>query len=319
MVRRTASRRKGPLITGADLPSFHMVDVLRLLRPLQWVKNGLVFLPFLFAFDLAWSLDTTEDIPALLARLVVVFVAFCSLSSGVYVFNDWVDRHVDRLHPRKRHRPIAAGRVSTPAAVVLIGILTAAGLALAWYAGMALMLVCLLYLAINIAYCAGGKNVVLLDVFAVASGYVIRAASGALAIDVDPSPWLYATTGAGALFIVLGRRYAEVRLAGADADRQRSVLARYSEPFISQLLNISATAALLSYTLYTIEAENLPDNNAMLFTLPLVAIGLFRYLYLLNHSEDAEAPEQLIVRDIPLLATVLAWLAVSAAVLLLNG
>ena len=118
---------------------------------------------------------------------------------------------------------------------------------------------------------------------------------------------------------MLGRRYAEVRLAGQDADRQRPVLARYSEPFISQLLTISATAALLSYTLYTIEAENLPDNNAMLFTLPLVALGLFRYLYLLNHSKDAEAPEQLMVRDLPLLATVIAWLAVSAVVLLLNG
>ena len=319
MVRGIAGRRKGPLIIGPGLPLFSMVDVLRLLRPLQWVKNGLVFLPFLFAFDVAWTLDTAEDIPVLLSRLVVVFIAFCSLSSGVYVFNDWVDRHADRLHHRKRNRPIASGRVSTPAVVMLIVVLTAAGLVLAWSGGMELMLVCLLYLAINIAYCMGGKNVVLLDVFAVASGYVIRAASGALAIDVDPSPWLYATTGAGALFIVLGRRYAEVRLAGTDADRQRPVLARYSEPFISQLLTISATAALLSYTLYTIEAENLPDNDAMLFTLPLVAFGLFRYLYLLNHSEDAEAPELLMVRDLPLLATVLAWLAVSAAVLLLNG
>ena len=129
-----------------------------------------------------------------------------------------------------------------------------------------------------------------------ASGYVIRAVSGALAIDVDPSPWLYTTTGAGALFIVLGRRYAEVRLGGDSSERQRRVLARYSGPFVSQLLTISATAALLSYTLYTIEADNLPDNNAMLFTLPLVALGLFRYLYLLNNSSEAEAPEQLMVR-----------------------
>ena len=295
-----------------------MADVVRLLRPLQWVKNVLVFLPFLFAIDIAWSVDATGDIPALLGRLAAVFLAFCSLSSGVYVLNDLMDRHADRLHLRKRHRPIASGRVGTLAAVALMGVLTATGLAVAWYAGMALMLVCALYIAINVAYCLGGKNIVLLDVFAVSSGYVIRAVSGALAIDVDPSPWLYTTTGAGALFIVLGRRYAEVRLAGEDAGRQRPVLARYSEPFISQLLTISATAALLSYTLYTIEAENLPDNNAMLFTLPLVALGLFRYLYLLNHSSEAEAPEQLMVRDLPLLATVVAWLAVSAAVLLLN-
>ena len=296
-----------------------MSDALRLLRPLQWVKNGLVFLPFLFALDIAWSVDALEEVPQLIGSLAVVFVGFCTLSSGVYVFNDLMDRNADRAHPRKRNRPIASGRVGVPAAFLLIAVLSAVGLVAMWFAGLPLLLVAAIYLAINVAYCLGGKNLVLLDVFAVASGYVIRAASGALAIDVDPSPWLYTTTGAGALFIVLGRRYAEVRLAGQDADRQRPVLARYSEPFISQLLTISATAALLSYTLYTIEAENLPDNNAMLFTLPLVALGLFRYLYLLNHSKDAEAPEQLMVRDLPLLATVIAWLAVSAVVLLLNG
>ncbi len=295
-----------------------MADVFRLLRPLQWIKNGLVFLPFLFAVDIAWSVDTLEDIPSLLGRLALLFLAFCLLSSGVYVFNDLMDRNADRAHPRKRHRPIATGRVGVPAAAALIMLLAVAGLAAMWVVGTSLLLVSAIYLVINVVYCLGGKNVVILDVFAVASGYVIRAVSGALAIDVDPSPWLYTTTGAGALFIVLGRRYAEVRLAGKEAGRQRPVLARYSQPFISQLLIISATAALLSYTLYTIEAENLPGNNSMLFTLPLVALGVFRYLYLLNHSNDAEAPEQLMVRDLPLLATVVAWLAVSAAVLLLN-
>ena len=290
-----------------------------LLRPLQWVKNGLVFLPFLFAVDIAWSPDSTGEILSLLARLAIVFLAFCSLSSGVYVLNDLLDRDADRRHPRKRHRPIASGKVGGVAALALLTVLICIGLAAMWYVGMPLLLVSALYLAINIAYCLGGKDLVVLDVFAVASGYVIRAASGALAIDVDPSPWLYATTGAGALFIVLGRRYAEVRLAGDDAELQRPVLSRYSGPFISQLLTISATAALLSYTLYTIEAENLPDDNSMLFTLPLVALGLFRYLYLLNRSSEAEAPEQLIVRDLPLLATVVAWLGVSAAVLLLSG
>ena len=293
-----------------------MADAFRLLRPLQWVKNGLVFLPFLFAVDLAWATDDLEYVPFLLLRLAVVFLGFCALSSGVYVFNDLMDREADRAHPRKSRRPIASGRVGVPLAVLLIAVLTVFGLIAL---GPSLLPVAAIYLGINVAYCLGGKNVMLLDVFAVASGYVIRAVTGALAIEVDPSPWLYTTTGAGALFIVLGRRYAEVRLAGEDAGRQRPVLGRYSQPFITQLLTISATAALLSYTLYTIEAENLPDNNAMLFTLPLVALGLFRYLYLLNHSSDAEAPEQLMVRDLPLLATVIAWLAVSAAVLLVNG
>ena len=296
-----------------------MVDALRLMRPLQWAKNGLVFLPFLFAVDIAWSVESAGDVPELLLRLVLVFLGFCGMASGVYVLNDLMDRKADRRHPTKRSRPIASGRVSVPIAVALMVALAGAGLAVIWYVAQLLGLVGLIYIAINVGYSLGGKNLPLLDVFAVASGYVIRAAAGALTIEVEPSPWLYATTGAGALFIVLGRRYAEVRLAGEDAGEQRSALNHYAGPFISQLLNISATAALLSYTLYTIEADNLPDNNAMLFTLPLVALGLFRYLYLLNTSDRAEAPEQLMVRDLPLLACIVAWLAVSAAVLLLNG
>lgn len=296
-----------------------MADVFRLLRPLQWAKNGLVFLPFLFAINIAWSVAAAGDVPGLLFRLLLVFLGFCGMASGIYVLNDLMDRKADRRHPTKRRRPIAAGRVSVPVAVALLAFLTGGGLAVVWYVAQLLGLVGLLYLAINVAYSLGGKNIPLLDVFAVASGYVIRAAAGALTIEVEPSPWLYATTGAGALFIVLGRRYAEVRLAGDDPGGQRSVLAHYAGPFISQLLTIAATAAVLSYALYTIEADNLPDNNAMLFTLPLVALGLFRYLYLLNTSDRAEAPEQLVARDLPLLACIIAWLGVSAAVLLLNG
>ncbi len=296
-----------------------MFDALRLMRPLQWTKNVLVFLPFLFAVDIAWSVGSAGAVPDLLLRLALVFLGFCGMASGIYVLNDLMDREADRRHPQKRHRPIASGRLSLPVAVALMVALTGTGLAVNWYVGQLLGLVGLLYIVINVAYSLGGKNLPLLDVFAVASGYVIRAVAGALAIEVEPSPWLYTTTGAGALFIVLGRRYAEVRLAGDDAGEQRLALRHYTGPFISQLLTISATAALLSYTLYTIEADNLPDNNAMLFTLPLVTLGLFRYLYLLNTSDRAEAPEQLMVRDLPLMACIIAWLAVSAVVLLLNG
>jgi 4-hydroxybenzoate polyprenyltransferase len=177
----------------------------------------------------------------------------------------------------------------------------------------------LLYVFINVTYCLGAKQIVLLDVIMVASGYVIRAGAGAVAVGVTPSPWLYAVTAAGALFIVLGRRYAEVRLAGDEAVQQRSVLSDYAGPFIGQLLNISATAALVSYTLYTVEAENLPQNQTMLLTVPFVAFGLFRYLYLLNTNHEAESPEQLISRDIPLLVSTLCWLGASALVLILGS
>ncbi len=307
----------GPESEGAV--AFSPMALLKALRPLQWVKNGLVFLPFVFAVDIAWSTDDLGEVPALLLKLVLLALSFCSLSSAVYLFNDLMDRSGDRLHPVKRMRPIASGKVSVPVAGTVMVVLAAVGLVVMVLLDPLLGLAGGLYAVINISYSVGLKQVVLLEAFAVTSGYVIRATAGAVAIDVTPSPWLYVTTGAGALFIVLGRRFAEVRLAGNSAEEQRTVLKDYSGPFISQLLTLSAAAAWLSYTLYTVEAPNLPDNNTMLFTLPLVTFGLFRYLFLLNNSEKAEAPEQLIVRDLPLVLSIISWVAVSTLVLLLNN
>ena len=295
------------------------MHLLKALRPMQWVKNGLVFLPFVFAVDIAWSTDDLEPVPELLFKLVLVTLAFCALSSAIYLLNDLMDRTGDRLHPVKRNRPIASGKVSVPVAVAAIVVLAVAGLVVMILVEPLLGVAGGLYSVINIGYSFGLKQVVLLDAFAVTSGYVIRAAAGAVAIDVTPSPWLYVTTGAGALFIVLGRRFAEARLAGGTAEEQRTVLKDYSGPFINQLLMLSAAAAWLSYTLYTVEATNLPDNNTMLFTLPLVTFGLFRYLFLLNNSEHAEAPEQLIIQDLPLVLSIVCWIAVSTLVLLLNN
>ena len=295
------------------------MSLLKALRPMQWVKNVLVFLPFVFAVDIAWSTDDLEPVPELLFKLVLVTLAFCALSSAIYLLNDMMDRSEDRLHPVKRNRPIASGRVSVPVAAAVMVLLAVGGLVVMILVEPLLGVAGGLYSVINIGYSFGLKQVVLLDAFAVTSGYVIRAAAGAVTIDVTPSPWLYVTTGAGALFIVLGRRFAEVRLAEGTAEEQRTVLKDYSGPFINQLMMLSAAAAWLSYTLYTVEATNLPDNNTMLFTLPLVTFGLFRYLFLLNNSEHAEAPEQLIIRDLPLVSSIGCWIAVSTLVLLLNN
>ena len=297
----------------------NLIVLMKTLRPLQWVKNALVFLPFVFAVDIAWSTNDLDEVPALLIKLVFVVLAFCALSSAIYVFNDLMDRPHDRLHPVKYNRPIASGEITASAAWAVIVVLAMSGLVVMILVEPLLGIAGALYSMINIAYSFGLKQVVLLDVFAVTSGYVIRAAAGALTIDVPPSPWLYATTGAGALFIVVGRRFAEVRLAGEKAEKQRTVLKDYSGPFISQLLLLSAAASWLSYTLYTVEATNLPENNTMLFTLPLVTFGLFRYLFLLNNSEQAEAPEQLIIQDLPLVLSIISWVAVSTLVLLLNN
>ena len=175
-----------------------------------------------------------------------------------------------------------------------------------------------IYLGTNLVYSAGGKRILLVDVMIVAGGYVLRAGAGALAVGVAPSPWLYVVTAAAALFLVLGRRYAELRLAEEDDLVQRPVLSGYAGPFIGQLLTIAATTALVSYTLYAIEAENLPANHTMLLTVPIFAFGLFRYLYLLNRSAEAEYPEQLVTRDFQLIAAVAGWFLVVALVLLSN-
>ena len=305
-------------IVGASR-SLRWVAHLKALRPKQWIKNLLVFIPVLFAINDAWSVGNLEPIPELLLRLVAVFLAFCAVASAVYLLNDLMDREADRLHPTKRYRPLASGQVTLPTAIALILILGVGALAVLFIIDVVLAAMGLLYILINLFYSLGAKRIVLVDIIMVASGYVIRAGAGAVAVEVIPSPWLFVVTGAGALFIVLGRRYAEVRLAGEDAAKQRSVLSNYAGPFIGQLLSISATTALVSYTVYAVEAENLPVNQTMLLTVPFVAFGLFRYLFLLNTNPEAAAPEQLIYRDLPLLLSGLGWVATAVLVLLLNN
>lgn len=292
--------------------------LLSALRPRQWIKNGLVFLPFLFAVDLAWKPSELGEVPALLFQVLLAALAFCALSGAVYLFNDLLDRESDRNHPTKRRRPLASGQVGIALALSSLALLTLAGVAVLALVKPLLATVGILYLAINVVYSLGLKRLVVIDVLLVASGYVIRTVVGALVIGVDPSPWLYTTTGAAALFIVLGKRYAEVRLAGGDLAAQRQVLRQYPPAFVGQLLNISAGTALVSYALYAIEAANLPDNDAMLLTIPLVSFGLFRFLYLVHTSDQAEYPELLIAKDLPMVLSVVAWLIVAGAVLLLN-
>ena len=159
-------------------------------------------------------MDDLGAVPGLLRQLLLIAVAFCAMSSATYLLNDLMDREDDRKHPAKRSRPIAASLVGVPAAVTAMLVLALCGVAVMALVKPALAAASFIYLGVNVAYSLGLKRVVVLDLMAVANGYVIRIAAGALAIDVFPSPWLFVTTGAGALFIVLGRRYAEVRLAG---------------------------------------------------------------------------------------------------------
>ena len=292
--------------------------LLKTFRVRQWAKNLLIFLPFLFTLDLG---EISSDRLTLLTQLVdllVVSFAFCSLSSAVYIANDLMDIENDRIHPTKRYRPIPAGLISIKYLVLFAIILTAIGFGLIWITQPFLILLPAIYLAINVTYSLGGKLIPFLDAMLVSSGYVLRAVIGALTIDVAPSPWLYVVTASGALFIVFSRRYAEIRLAGTEITKQRAVLETYQGGLIGQLLTISATATIVSYTLYTIEAPSLPDNKTMLLTVPIVLFGIFRYLHLLNTRDDAEYPEHLIFKDLQLLGTIAFWLGTAGLILLLN-
>ena len=309
-------------------PLAGLAGLLQTMRPRQWVKNLLVFLPLLFAINLVWTPATPASLLPYAAPLAILCLSFCALSSAVYIVNDLADRDADRRHPRKRRRPIPSGRLPVWAAVIAATSLAAAGMAALLVIPApapspapsplpTLALIGVIYLLVNGAYSLRLKHIALVDVMLVAGGYVLRAVAGAVAVGAPPSPWLYAVTAAGALFLVIGRRYAEARLAGDAPDAQRPALRHYAPPLGGQLLTLSAAAALVSYVLYTVEADNLPANNAMLLTAPPVIFGLFRYLYLLNHSADAEAPELLVMRDAPLLVAIGVWVLTAGAVLAL--
>ena len=300
-----------------------LTGLLIAMRPRQWVKNLLVLLPLLFAVNLVWFPGEPATLLRHTPALGLLFGAFCALSSAVYIGNDLADRAADRRHPVKRRRPIAAGVLPSWMAALAAAGLAAGGMGAMFAIGTApffyLPLVGAIYLAVNAAYSLRLKRVAPVDVMLVAGGYVLRAVAGALAVGAAPSPWLYAVTAAGALFLVIGRRYAEARLAGeGGVEQQRATLGHYAPPLGGQLLALSAAAALVSYALYAVEAGNLPANNTMLLTVPPVIFGLFRYLYLLNHSEDAESPELLMLRDAPLLAAIGVWMVTAGGVLALG-
>lgn len=273
---------------------------------------------------------------ALVGRSVLGLAIFCIVTGANYLINDAFDAEKDRAHPRKRFRPIAAGIVPIPAAFVSGILLAALGLGLSFLIGYRFALVVVAYLALTQTYTLIWKKMVILDVMAVAAGFVVRAVAGSLAIDgalvgaarmpleASISPWLYICTALGALFIALAKRRAELIEAGDGSINQRAILAEYSPQFLDLLIAIVTPAALVAYSLYTFggnlaEGANLPDNNSMMVTIPFVAYGIFRYLYLVYMKNRGETPEEVLLTDRPMLITIGLWLATAAIVLLLNN
>jgi 4-hydroxybenzoate polyprenyltransferase len=281
------------------------------LRPRQWTKNGLLFIALAFTLNL-------QD-ASLLVRTFGAFACFCALSSAGYLLNDVVDVEADRSHPTKRLRPIAAGQLPISLAVGVGIALAIVGLAGSFFIGLLFGVLALAYVLLTAVYSTSLKHLVLLDIFGLAGGFVLRAAAGAVAIDVPISPWLYIATLLGALLIALGKRRTELETLGVEAAvSHRRNLQSYSIEFIDQLILVISSAALMTYALYTFSAENLPKNHSMMLTIPVVLYGLFRYLFLVREGDIGAAPEDLLFRDRPLMAAVVVW-ALLAVILLYLG
>jgi 4-hydroxybenzoate polyprenyltransferase len=284
----------------------------RLLRIPQWLKNGFIFAPLVFAGELR---NPGGAVVALSA-----FVSFSLVASAVYILNDCLDREDDRHHPEKRSRPIASGLVSPVAALLLAGSLLVLGLGSAVVmTNAAVVGLESLYLLINAAYSLGLKRVVILDVFAVASGFVIRVLVGAVAVGVAASHWLLLCTLLLALFLGFSKRHGELTLLQQEGMNHRRVLDSYSPALIAQLNMVLCSATVVSYALYTVSPETIAKfgTDRLIYTVPFVLYGLFRYLFLVEIKGDGGNPSSLVLRDKSLAVCIALWLGACVAVIYL--
>lgn len=310
----------------SDVPRFGFIACCSMLlismRPRQWTKNLAVFVGIVFAQQLLK--------PFLLGRVALAFGAFCLAASGLYLLNDLLDLEQDRQHPKKRYRPLAAGHLPVPWAVVAIGVLWLAciGLTVGLYVipitngdifaslgGTNLLFTSTLglYVVLMILYSVRLKHVVLLDVFVIASGFALRILAGAVVVPVVISPWLYIVTIMLSLLLALGKRRNELVLMEKEASNHRQILKEYTIPLLDQLITITTTATVLSYSLYTFQAPT--SNHLLIITVPLVCYGTFRYLYLVYVRKEGGNPEEVLLRDRHMLGTVVLCIAIVLAVL----
>lgn len=294
-----------------------MPPLIRLLRPHQWVKNGFVLIGLLFGH--AWAVETMR------LQALAAFIAFCLISSAVYVMNDILDREADRQHPIKRLRPIASGEVGLGLALVLASFCLLIGLALAfgWLglpASQAPWLF-IVYPLLNVAYSFGLKHVVILDVFIIAAGFMLRLLAGTLGIGLAPSLWLLLTGLMLTLFLGFAKRRAEA-VVPAEADKpHRQVLGHYSLPLLDQFITLTAGATVITYSLYTVSEETvaLHGTRWLMITVPVVLYGLLRYLYRLHRRGGGGDPVRELLSDPHLFGAGLLWLSLVLAILAWRG
>ena len=283
---------------------------IRAIRPEQWLKNGFVLSPLVFSgraliWDAQW-------------RAVVAFLAFCAVASAVYLMNDVLDREADRLHPRKASRPIAAGSISVRSALTVATLLGAIGLVAGALAGIKVAAVLLSYLALNVLYGTWLKNVVIVDVFAIAAFFIMRLVAGAAAVNVKPSIWLLLCGGLLALYLGFAKRRHELVLLGGGSPTHRAVLANYSTTFLDQLSVVLLAVTIVSYIMYTLESDTarIVGSDALSYSTAFVLYGVLRYLYLVHRNEGGN-PTETLLTDRSLLLAVILWGAYCGAIIYL--
>jgi 4-hydroxybenzoate polyprenyltransferase len=285
--------------------------IIRTMRPRQWPKNA-----FLFA-ALVFDLQLTSPVP--LIRTVIGFLLLCLASGLVYVINDLVDLPYDRQHPVKRHRPIASGEFPVSAARATAAVLAAVTLAGSLALDFRFALIVAVYVVSNLLYSFWLKHIPIIDVFVVASGFVLRVAAGVVLLTVERfSPWLYVCMSLLALYLGFGKRRAEMVLLAQDANTHRRVLDGYTLPLLDSYILIVSGTSIVAYSLYTFSAPNLPGNHLMMLTIPFVIYAIFRYQLLIHVENAGGAPEEMLLSDRPLLISILLWGLSAVAVLYLG-
>ncbi len=286
-----------------------IIAVIKSLRIQQWTKNFFVFAPLIFSQNvLNWPM---------LTKTVLAFVLFCLLSGAAYILNDIRDLDEDKLHPVKSRRPLASGKLEKKHALFACISLVLSGLAGAYILDAYFFIVLLAYFILQIAYSNWLKHVVILDVFLIASGYFLRVVAGGLVIDVQISPWLSICTILIALFLALCKRRHELVLLEKNAANHRPILKEYTPQLLDQMIAVVTASTVVSYCLYTVSSETIAKfgTKNLLFTVPFVLYGIFRYLYLVHQKDEGGSPEALIIKDKPLLVDLFLWIVTAMLIL----
>jgi len=286
-----------------------LVEILKSLRPYQWTKNLFVFAPLIFSQNIF-------NAPYLF-KTILAFTIFCLLSGAVYIWNDLRDIEDDKLHPVKSQRPLASGRLGKTSAVVAFVFFSLVGLGCAFLLNSTFFILVLVYLLLQILYSAWLKHVVILDVLLIAAGFLLRVSAGGVVIKVDVSEWLLICTFLLALFIALSKRRHELVLLEENASSHRPILQEYSPYLLDQMISVVTASTVVAYCLYTISDETVAKfgSSRLVYTVPFVLYGIFRYLYLIHKKGEGGSPESLILKDKPFLAGILLWIA-SAVIIL---